>query len=562
MGTRLKSRVTFTEFRQRRFCVRSIDSNAHNLQARIPMESPFAQHLNTNYAPSDFEVKGIQSHLIPYVDEISRLDSLIRDLSAQREKTLQYIVAHKALLSPARRLPPDVMQELFLACLPTHRNAVMSITEAPILLTRICSAWRALALSTPALWASLHIPLELILDYGKARRQPRTWLERSGRCPLSLSIVGARTMEHWEEFESDQVDLVMEALAGSADRWRSLDLHFRAYDGMLRLAQMYAPRLAAVRMEGNSAEIVQMKFLTTPSLRTVELNIRGDFDRWIPQMPLYWSHLTSLKIEAIKFNSGGPKEGLSPPVALEILKRCPQLIHFESDLIAFQHDLPPVSSEPTVSLPTLREFVVCRCNWSVRPASVDYLFQHLLMPQLRRLQLPRRTLPNHAMPFPGDLAARSPLIQELSIDLAGLANDCLAETLLNLPSLKKLVLTDRDSGPVLPGEATPQQLLTFLAPTTTPAHICPILEELHIIDCREKPWDEELLDFARRRLDYGNGHFRRLHVGYKSFMPPIGAEVLAPFVARGLTISTTSTPSNHVLPPQPTPWTGVENLEE
>jgi hypothetical protein len=132
------------------------------------MESPFAQHLNTNYAPSDAEVASIQSHLIPHILEVSHL-----------EKVQEYIDAHKALLSPARHLPPDVLQEIFLACLPTDRNAAMSATEAPLLLTCICSAWRALALSTPALWTSLHLPLEFVFDGGPPAVSVKDWLERS-----------------------------------------------------------------------------------------------------------------------------------------------------------------------------------------------------------------------------------------------------------------------------------------------------------------------------------------------------------------------------------------------
>lgn len=119
------------------------------------MESPFAQYLHANYAPSDSELKYIRSHLIPHAREVVRLDALIADLSAKRAKAQAYIDVHKALLSPARRLPPDVVQEIFLACLPTKRNAVMSAKETPLLLTTICRAWRALALGTPALWASL-----------------------------------------------------------------------------------------------------------------------------------------------------------------------------------------------------------------------------------------------------------------------------------------------------------------------------------------------------------------------------------------------------------------------
>ncbi|KAF8138062.1 hypothetical protein K438DRAFT_1427370, partial [Mycena galopus ATCC 62051] len=99
-----------------------------------------------------------------------------------------YIDSNKALISHPRRLPPDIVREIFVACLPVHRNAVMSAQEAPLLLGRICSAWRAITLYTPRLWASLHVPFDYIVD-----KEPRTpavieWLRRSMACPLSLSL--------------------------------------------------------------------------------------------------------------------------------------------------------------------------------------------------------------------------------------------------------------------------------------------------------------------------------------------------------------------------------------
>ncbi|KAJ7646476.1 hypothetical protein FB45DRAFT_712843, partial [Roridomyces roridus] len=48
--------------------------------------------------------------------------------------------SHTALVSYPRRLPVDIVREIFVACLPAHRNAVMSAQEAPLLLSRICSA--------------------------------------------------------------------------------------------------------------------------------------------------------------------------------------------------------------------------------------------------------------------------------------------------------------------------------------------------------------------------------------------------------------------------------------
>ncbi|KAF8961828.1 hypothetical protein BDZ97DRAFT_1663533, partial [Flammula alnicola] len=63
-------------------------------------------------------------------------------------------------LSPARSLPSDVLHEIFYHCLPTHRNLIISASEAPILLTHICGSWRCIALDSPRIWAKLYIPIQ------------------------------------------------------------------------------------------------------------------------------------------------------------------------------------------------------------------------------------------------------------------------------------------------------------------------------------------------------------------------------------------------------------------
>ncbi|KAJ7354242.1 hypothetical protein DFH08DRAFT_773456 [Mycena albidolilacea] len=112
-----------------------------------PMESPFCEHLNTNQVPTDGEIERIRAHLTPHEEEL-----------ANRVNT--YIAAHRALIPHPRRLPQNLVEEIFLGCLPTHRNAAMSAAEAPLLLGRICSAWRSVAcqefglpLTSPCLWA-------------------------------------------------------------------------------------------------------------------------------------------------------------------------------------------------------------------------------------------------------------------------------------------------------------------------------------------------------------------------------------------------------------------------
>ncbi|KAF8174871.1 hypothetical protein BJ912DRAFT_989406 [Pholiota molesta] len=70
--------------------------------------------------------------------------------------------------SPFTSVPYDVLQEIFLQCLPEDRldNTYWqpSVETAPLLLCHICSSWRAAALENPFLWTHLHIPLSVIWD--------------------------------------------------------------------------------------------------------------------------------------------------------------------------------------------------------------------------------------------------------------------------------------------------------------------------------------------------------------------------------------------------------------
>ncbi|KAJ7609552.1 hypothetical protein DFH06DRAFT_1485755 [Mycena polygramma] len=506
------------------------------------MQSPFAQHLHMNYVPTDSEVKGIRSHLrvISYTLEVSRLEALIKDLSNQRQKTMDYIAAHEALISPARRMPHDIVQEVFLACLPTRRNSVMSTKDAPL-----------------SLWASLHIPVEHVFD-GLGEQPLLEWLQRSGRCPLSLTIVGARTMEYWENFETENVDAMFQVLSGCVDRWRSVDLCFETTQGITRLADVYPPSLVTAKIYGAGPEIRDLKMLTTPSLREVTLRIGMDFDQLIPQLPLRWNNLTHLLFQSM---DGYDDQGLSPTVALEVLQRCPRIVSFESDINS-QREFP--ESHTPIILSAMQELILR--SSSLVPLSVTYFLRNLVMPQLRRLRLPRTWQYEFVFPFLGDLAVRSPFIEDLSLNLSGLTHDSLVENLIALSGLKRLELSDRDTsaaGGHSPGAphvaATVQSLFTTLMQERKEPPF-PLLAEMQLKECNR--WHDNrgaaLVEFVRQLLDLGAGHFKRLEINYTRGWTDWAPDILAEFEARGLTVSITRPSSGFRPHPPTTAWLGLD----
>ncbi|KDQ49585.1 hypothetical protein JAAARDRAFT_112906, partial [Jaapia argillacea MUCL 33604] len=58
--------------------------------------------------------------------------------------------SYKALFAPIRKFLDELLAAIFAFCLPSLGSA--SPSDVPMLLMRICFAWRQLALVTPRIW--------------------------------------------------------------------------------------------------------------------------------------------------------------------------------------------------------------------------------------------------------------------------------------------------------------------------------------------------------------------------------------------------------------------------
>lgn len=117
-----------------------------------------------------------------------------RELRLELDYTRRFIKFHRTLISPWRRLPVEIMSEIFLFTLKS-RNGGNNIDEdeawiddrpGTLLLCKVCSAWRAVAIGTPALWNTLSLTANYV------RRHPldwvSTWLDRSRSFPVHLQL--------------------------------------------------------------------------------------------------------------------------------------------------------------------------------------------------------------------------------------------------------------------------------------------------------------------------------------------------------------------------------------
>ncbi|KAF9058569.1 hypothetical protein BDP27DRAFT_1240621, partial [Rhodocollybia butyracea] len=132
-----------------------------SLHAWDTASSPFASVFGTNHVPSSAELDQLKDLLVEpdhelkrLQSEISHLQSLLDALLSQKNEVETYIEAHRALMSPIRRIPSETLGEIFMHCLPsdTYPFAVRDLKEAPLLMTTICRHWRRVAIDTPGLW--------------------------------------------------------------------------------------------------------------------------------------------------------------------------------------------------------------------------------------------------------------------------------------------------------------------------------------------------------------------------------------------------------------------------
>jgi hypothetical protein len=124
-----------------------------------------------------------------YDAEVERCQSVLERLVSDRDKASIVLEKHRASLSPVRRLPPEVLGEVFLHCLPDKDFVTPAPLEPPLLLANVCTMWRLIALSTAGLWSSIAVNVTGV-DVRPHKGLIELWVKRSGSHPLSFQILG------------------------------------------------------------------------------------------------------------------------------------------------------------------------------------------------------------------------------------------------------------------------------------------------------------------------------------------------------------------------------------
>ncbi|KAJ7154060.1 hypothetical protein C8R46DRAFT_808430, partial [Mycena filopes] len=102
-----------------------------------------------------------------------------------------YLEDCQSLLTPIRRLPSEILVEIFQLCWILQR-AMTTLAHGPILtLSQVCIRWHSVALGTPSLWNDIVLNGVLWATpecFDLAMRVLRFALERSANHPLDLTV--------------------------------------------------------------------------------------------------------------------------------------------------------------------------------------------------------------------------------------------------------------------------------------------------------------------------------------------------------------------------------------
>ncbi|KAJ6472388.1 hypothetical protein DFH09DRAFT_1219595 [Mycena vulgaris] len=369
------------------------------------------------------ELDGEVSHDTLHSDDERPIEQSI-DLDTIRDSLT--VAAH-----PILALPPEILSEIFIECLPIY-SATPDPLRAPMLLGSICGGWRKVALSTPWLWNSFILSVNLgRATEGSAMMQLfECWLSRGGNCPLTMviscypgnkDILAARSA-------GPLPDSLIRALSHCSSRWHDVNLvlpftdfyRLQAYEGLPILRRLAIKALADASATDPNLTLPPCLnlFKVAPVLQDVYLGDGFPIPNVI--LPLHQlKYFDSRMAAAVHY--------------LHVLREAPQLVEIGLELRTLRHmDMPPAPIHSNIKSLTLR-------SWE--NSFLDVL-DFLTCPALETLVISGygfAPLPPH--PLLRFLSRSSPPLTKFVVDFPHSSSDALiqvAQCLIAMPNLVRL----------------------------------------------------------------------------------------------------------------------------
>ncbi|KAJ7772459.1 hypothetical protein B0H16DRAFT_170098 [Mycena metata] len=325
---------------------------------------------------------------------------------------------------PIQSLPFELVSSIFLHCLP-EREQLHPLT-APLLLTRVCGTWRAIALRTPKLWCSVffelfNVPPSLLPS---KIQMLKYWLAHGAAHPLTIHL-------HYRQPFEDVVPLI----SAQSKRWEDVDLFLHpstlaAFSSAeLQLPVLRRLSFGCLPLRDTASSLHITAFSDAPQLADVSLLKLPPSAVALP-----WAQLTRFYCQSADL-----------PDVLGVLHRAPALQYLRLDL---QQATPLEPDCEPCEHAALLELTIHAHPAAAVP--VRALLAPLTLPALRTLELPPIG-PSDIAPLAA-FVTRSKLgksLHRLALPLAPLAPDDILAVLRPLLALEQLELHYPSEAPLL-----------------------------------------------------------------------------------------------------------------
>ncbi|KAK7031847.1 ABC protein [Favolaschia claudopus] len=192
--------------------------------------------LHSNEAPFDTELNEFQNvmsktgaSLVRLGDEIARTRRHLQDLEDRRAELLSFREQTRGVLFPLRRVPPEVLCEIFQWALLLPQDSPFregfKISDSPWNLTHVCRRWRDVAISKASLWSLIAINYEDDSNPSSLYPVPMVerQIERAQSHGLRIHFYGS------EHANSEPQIQVLECLMKYMPRWEELSIGLTSF---------------------------------------------------------------------------------------------------------------------------------------------------------------------------------------------------------------------------------------------------------------------------------------------------------------------------------------------
>ncbi|TDL21826.1 hypothetical protein BD410DRAFT_898657 [Rickenella mellea] len=382
------------------------------------------------------------------------------------------------VLEPPRRvqagLPFDVLSQIFLSCLPDEGFPTLSAEEAPMVLGRVCSHWRDVALATHVLWAALNAtssfhfsaiwnPFDRRLALGI-----QEWIRRAGECALSYCLSFYST--------TGQVIGVVDTILPHRRRWKHIEGHLPSdqWQDILSAIAEGTPLLEHLDISTDKGGTIAIQLSSTPLLQTLIVDPKNK----VLGLDTCGKSLRSLTIRVADWN-----------VCWVYLVHCPtlELLAVRSDIDDSTNDsLSTVVSD--VGVLETRNLV----DLSICLPSVGSLLDRLRSPALKTIKFESDDTDSKLLSF---LERSRPPLEEFYVT-ARFSSNILLDCLRYTPALRSLGVHHR------PKLTDADIKLLQLGPDSE-KNICPGLQNIEFETCVEdahmKPMEDMVLSRWKNR---------------------------------------------------------------